>query len=90
MVSDSTLLGREAGSVADGVKIDFAALPGGATVSKKHAMLRRDSTGVFLEDIGSGNGTFVNEERLPQGVQRQLVQGDHVRLGAVRLVFSGV
>ena len=51
-------------------------------------MLRRDSTGIFIEDVGSGNGTFINDERLPQGIERGLSSGDRLRLGAVLLNFT--
>ena len=51
-------------------------------------MLRRDSTGIFIEDVGSGNGTFISDERLPQGIERGLSSGDRLRLGAVLLNFT--
>ena len=86
--SDKILLGRGPGGGDDGFKLDFAGLRGGATVSKRHAWLRHDSTGVFIEDVGSGNGTFINGERLPQGIERGLHSGDQLRLGAVLLNFT--
>ena len=86
--SDKVLLGRGPGQANDGFKLDFEGLRGGATVSKRHAMLRRDSTGIFIEDVGSGNGTFINDERLPQGIERGLNSGDRLRLGAVLLNFT--
>ena len=86
--SDKVLLGRGPGQANDGFKLDFEGLRGGATVSKRHAMLRRDSTGIFIEDVGSGNGTFINDERLPQGIERGLSSGDRLRLGAVLLNFT--
>ena len=82
------MLGRGPGGGDDGFKLDFAGLRGGATVSKRHAWLRHDSTGVFIEDVGSGNGTFINGERLPQGIERGLHSGDQLRLGAVLLNFT--
>ena len=86
--SDKVLLGRGPGQANDGFKLDFEGLRGGATVSKRHAVLRRDSTGIFIEDVGSGNGTFINDERLPQGIERGLSSGDRLRLGAVLLNFT--
>ena len=86
--SDKVLLGRGPGQVNDGFKLDFEGLRGGATVSKRHAVLRHDSTGIFIEDVGSGNGTFINDERLPQGIERGLNSGDRLRLGAVLLNFT--
>ena len=86
--SDTILLGRGPGQPNDGFKLDFEGLRGGATVSKRHALLRHDATGVFIEDVGSGNGTFINGERLPQGIERGLNSGDQLRLGAVLLNFT--
>ena len=86
--SDKILLGRGPGQLDDGLKLDFEGLRGGATVSKRHALLRHDVTGVFIEDVGSGNGTFINGERLPQGIERGLNNGDRLRLGAVLLNFA--
>src|SRR3954471_355957 len=48
-------------------------------VSRRHAALRIIEGGAAVEDFGSTNGTFVNEERV-QGV-RQLSDGDVVRFG---------
>ena len=33
-------------------------------ISRRHARLTRQGEGYFLEDLGSSNGTFLNDERL--------------------------
>src|SRR4051794_39236590 len=48
-------------------------------VSRRHAALRVTGDGVAVEDFGSTNGTFVNDQRV-QGV-RPLQDGDAVRFG---------
>src|SRR3954451_16463511 len=48
-------------------------------VSRRHAVIRVEADGVAIEDLGSTNGTFVNDERI-QGV-RALRDGDTVRFG---------
>ena len=49
-----------------------------ATVSRRHAVLRRDGSRLEVEDLGSAGGTYVNETR----VQRcPLSPGDVVRFG---------
>ena len=54
-------------------------------VSLLHARFTRDSAGdFFLHDLESGNGTFVNEERVPTGEPRKLAEGDEVRFGSYR------
>jgi pSer/pThr/pTyr-binding forkhead associated (FHA) protein len=47
-------------------------------VSNYHAEIVRKGTGVWLHDLRSTNGTFVNEERV---TERQLCNGDCVRFG---------
>jgi len=41
-----------------------------------------------VEDAGSRNGTYVNEQRLPKGEQRQLHDNDRLRLGSITLVVK--
>jgi diguanylate cyclase (GGDEF)-like protein len=48
-------------------------------VSRKHALFRVSEEGaVFVEDQGSGNGTFVNKERVQV---RELGDGDRIQIG---------
>lgn len=58
-----------------------------AGVSRRHARLQLDAErGVaLLEDLGSTNGTFVNESRIDAAVA--LRDGDLVHLGSVGLIF---
>jgi two-component system cell cycle response regulator len=55
-------------------------------VSNLHARITRELSGSYVEDLGSRNGTFVNDERL-RG-RRRLLDGDHVRLGNTILRYS--
>lgn len=55
------------------------------TVSALHAVIERYGVWFVLRDLGSSNGTFVNNERLV-GEQR-LRSGDEIRLGEARLVY---
>jgi len=51
-------------------------------VSGKHAQLDVTDDGVTITDLGSSNGTFVNEARLPANVSTRLGEGDTIRLGS--------
>ena len=48
-------------------------------VSRRHAVLRQVDDGLAIEDLGSKNGTFVNDRRI-DGLER-LRAGDRVRFG---------
>ena len=54
-------------------------------VSREHACVRRDGWRVMLEDLGSTNGTFLNDERVltPTALQDE----DRIKIGDVVLVF---
>ncbi len=58
-----------------------------AGVSRHHARLTRHVTGWFLEDLGSTNGTFVNDVCLPPGQPTRIYHGDRLRLGQLVLLF---
>jgi DNA-binding response OmpR family regulator len=54
-------------------------------VSREHARLRREGWRVVLEDLGSTNGTFLNDERVLDPVE--LRDGDRIHIGDVTFVF---
>ncbi len=54
-------------------------------VSREHACVRREGWRVMLEDLGSTNGTFLNDERLLAPMQ--LRDGDQIKVGDVVFTF---
>jgi hypothetical protein len=54
--------------------------------SGRHARFEPRRDGVFVEDVGSTNGTFVNGIRVTR--ERRLVPGDVVRIGETDLRFE--
>jgi FHA domain len=72
-------------TVGRGTNNDVA-LPGDEYASGRHARFERRRDGVWLEDIGSTNGTFVNGIRLTR--ERRLAPGDVVRIGETDLRFE--
>ena len=54
-------------------------------VSRRHACLRVDGETVTLEDLGSKNGTTLNDSPVTQA--RPLADGDRLRVGDVNLGF---
>jgi pSer/pThr/pTyr-binding forkhead associated (FHA) protein len=54
--------------------------------SARHLRVEPRRDGVWVHDLGSTNGTFVNGERLER--PRRLVDGDVVRVGSTELRFE--
>ena len=61
-------------------------LDGDDFASAQHARVEPRRDGVWIEDVGSTNGTFVNGVRLSKA--RKLAVGDLVRVGETDLRFE--
>jgi serine phosphatase RsbU (regulator of sigma subunit) len=57
-------------------------------VSRNHCQIVRENSSYFLEDLGSRNGTFLNDDPEKINGRRQLRQGDVVRVCEVNLTFE--
>jgi serine phosphatase RsbU (regulator of sigma subunit)/pSer/pThr/pTyr-binding forkhead associated (FHA) protein len=55
-------------------------------VSRRHAQVTRKGNSFYLEDLDSGNGTFLNGKRI--GERAQLQPKDRIKLGPVLLRFE--
>jgi hypothetical protein len=54
-------------------------------VSRQHATISRADETYILEDLGSTNGTWINEEKLSPNLPHPVQSGDLVRLGQLGL-----
>ncbi len=54
-------------------------------VSRLHAVVKRDSERVFVMDLGSSNGTYVNGRRINPHVEESLNHGDILALGKLKI-----
>lgn len=54
------------------------------SVSRRHAEIRADPLGYRIVDLGSLNGTYVNDAPVEEAL---LVHGDDIRIGRFRLCF---
>lgn len=61
-----------------------------ATISSRHAALVVDGSmgSIMIEDTGSTNGTFVNEEHIGFNGKRELRDGDRIRFGGYTTVVK--
>ena len=92
---------RIAGHVEPGLRIgrshEFSTvaehLTGHMKVSREHAELGRRADGtVWIRDIGSTNGTYVNTTRIESGEECTLREGDTILFSAeltARFVYQG-
>jgi FHA domain len=82
---DEIVLDTSPITVGRGVTNDVP-LPSDEYASTRHARFEPRRDGVWVEDIGSTNGTFVNGIRLTR--DRRLAPGDVVRVGETDLRFE--
>ncbi|HYH27870.1 MAG TPA: DUF3662 and FHA domain-containing protein, partial [Actinomycetota bacterium] len=75
LAADIAVIGRMAGS-------DVEISDPGA--SRKHAEVRRDGEGFLLVDLGSTNGTLVNDKQVSE---HRLRHGDRITIGQTELRF---
>lgn len=54
------------------------------TVSRNHALLVRRRDGLYIDDLGSLNGTYVNRRRIES---HQLEDGDEIQIGKYKLSY---
>ena len=66
--------------------IDVAGFANSEIVSRVHANVRVEGDACYLEDMGSSNGTYVNNTPLPKGNRHRLRPGDRISLGKGDLV----
>ena len=84
--AEKVTLGRNVDGTEPPVFIDLTPHGGGPLgVSRRHAVILISRSMYLLQDLGSTNGTWLNEQRLPPHIPRTLNSGDLIRLGQVRI-----
>lgn len=51
-------------------------------VSREHAEIQQIKDDYYIKDLGSRNGTFVNDKKVPNGKYLKLTQNGTIRLGS--------
>src|SRR6266567_7820252 len=84
---EATMIGPTGRTTLGPAVVTIGRMPGNQLLmtdpqsSSHHAEIRPDGQGYSIIDLGSTNGTFINEERLASHTPRLLVAGDRVRIG---------
>ncbi len=82
------LIGRRSVSRQVFPHIDLTYSDPAAYISRRHAQILIDERGYRLQDLGSENGTFVNDVRIPSNQAVPLHNGDIIQVGKVQMQFS--
>jgi hypothetical protein len=84
--AEAITLGRQTEDSRTSVSVDLTPYGGKHLgVSRQHAVIRVRQGTYLLQDLGSTNGTYLNEVRVPSHVPRELENGDVIRLGQIRV-----
>jgi len=87
-VDEETSVGRRDPVTGINPVIDLTPIDSQRSISRRHATIFRRGGKFFVrEEIGTMNGTFVNEERIQTGVPAEFKNGDEVRFGLIKTVF---
>ena len=85
---ENSLIGRQDPTSNIFPEVDLSPFDPETKVSRRHARVWRDGEVFLLEDLGSSNGTLVNDEvRLPPRQPRVLESGDRLKMGETVLHF---
>jgi len=92
IIEDEVVLGRS--DTVTGFMPDVDLTPYGAYrlgLSRRHVILKCKENQLFLIDLGSRNGSYLNGSRLAPHDIRNLHNGDEIQLGklTIKLVFEG-
>jgi tRNA A-37 threonylcarbamoyl transferase component Bud32 len=85
---ENSLLGRSDPHSNIFPEVDLSKFDRETKVSRRHARIRRQGDTYLIEDLGSVNGTWINDAvRLAPNQPRALESGDRLRLGETTLHF---
>ena len=85
-VTDAMLMGRPDPTSNIAPEIDLVSYGGrNLGVSRRHALIRTVNNRITIEDLGSANGTYINEHVLESAKEYRIRDRDVIRLGHMRL-----
>jgi CRP-like cAMP-binding protein len=88
---DETTIGRADPVTGILPDIDLTAVDANRSVSRRHAkIIRSGNEYCILEEVGTVNGTYVNDQRIPTGTPVTIHDGNSLKIGliAMKAVFD--
>ena len=88
---DETTIGRADPVTGILPDIDLTSVDANRSVSRRHAKIICSGNQYFmLEEVGTVNGTYVNDQRIPTGTPVMIHNGDGIKIGliAMKAVFD--
>ncbi len=82
----NTTVGREIRKAED---VDVTAVPNSDYISRQHVTFLLQGARWLVRPEHTTNGTWLNEELLPEGQPREIKSNDKLRLGMVTFTFRG-
>jgi CRP-like cAMP-binding protein len=83
---EETMIGRSDPVTGIMPDIDLTSVDNNRSVSRRHAkILRKEGRYFMLEEVGTVNGTYVNDQKIATGVQVEIKNGDRVRIGLIQM-----
>ena len=83
---DETTIGRADPVTGILPDIDLTPVDNNRSVSRRHAKIIKAGTEYHvLEEVGTVNGTYVNDQRIPTGVPVKLHDGDLLKIGLISM-----
>ena len=83
---DEFIIGRQTGDASESI-LDLSEFDGFQMgMSRRHAKIRRTQTGYEVIDLGTTNGTWMDDKRLVPNKPYPLANGSMLRLGRIRLL----
>ena len=87
-IVDQIMIGRSTPNITTAQFIDLAPYGGYKKgISRAHAVIQRSEKGWLLLDLGSSNGTWLNNSRLMAYLQKLMQSNSRIRLGQLEIEF---
>lgn len=84
---DDNLIGRSSPREGINPAVDLTAADTSGSVSRRHARIGKDDSSIYVEDLGSSNGSRHNGQLLHKGMQAPVADGDELIFGSLKMRF---